>query len=74
MLDGTFAGLKIGAPKIVAGGGMLGLPITAAVGPVFGMIALGAFGVICISGYLAAIRTVQNRHPATSQMASVPAL
>ena len=71
MYDTAIAGLKAATPKIIAGG-FLGLPLTAVVGPTAGLIAVGALGVICIGGYLAAMKTV---HPnPESNSVSIPAI
>jgi len=74
MYDGTLAGLKFATPKIIAGG-MLGLPLTAVIGPTVGMIALGALGVACIGGYFAAIKTVEKKKSVSGSLeVSIPSL
>ncbi len=71
MFDTALAGLKAATPKIIAGG-FLGLPLTAVVGPTAGLIAVGALGIICVGGYLAAMKSV---HPTPeSNGVSIPAI
>ena len=59
MLDIPLTGLKIAAPKLLSGV-LLGLPITIAIGPGLGLVAVGVLGAACVGGYLSAVNSLTH--------------
>ena len=73
MYDGVIAGLKAATPKVLAGS-LLGLPVTAVVSPMLGVLALGAMGAVCVGGMFVALKSVENAAATTEVALSTPSL
>ncbi|CAA7624018.1 hypothetical protein [Magnetospirillum sp. SS-4] len=59
MFDIPLTGLKLAAPKLLSGA-LLGLPVTIAIGPGLGLIAVGVLGAACIGGYASAVGSLTH--------------
>ena len=67
------AGLKAAAPKVI-GGGFIGLPITVAITPVWGLIAVGVIGALCVGGLFAANKVMTDDTDAGIHPVSIPVI
>ena len=72
MIEVPIAGVKIAAPKVIAGA-FFGLPLTVAIGPAFGLVALGCLGGACFGGYAAIIAAAKHNNQADGSL-SLPVL
>jgi hypothetical protein len=71
MYEMPLTGLKLAAPKLLSGA-LLGLPVTVAIGPGLGLVAVGVLGAVCIGGFLSAVNSLD--HSKSSFSVAIPQL
>ena len=59
MYDIPLTGMKLAAPKLLSGA-LFGLPLTIAIGPGLGLVAVGIFGAACIGGYISTVNSLSH--------------
>jgi len=72
MMEIPGLGLKLAAPKLVAGV-FFGLPVTLVVGPVIGAATLAVLGAACVGGYIIAT-DVEAKKGLENPRAAAPAI